>query len=202
MFRDKGLQLARYAIEMVRHLAFCLIRLMRSNRAKYRFVLAEGTLGPSRLRQKRPANSLKMSSDRIEDLANPPKTQALSQLAMKSGVEFMETLEIPAGDGGHLVGEVLTKRSNRIVRHVGRADPDNLYLQCTPHQHPLPHILKVDLGHVRAALRLNHYKPLKSEPIDRGRYGESRYFENCTPLVLVDWGVRRERTRNDGTLER
>jgi hypothetical protein len=43
---DEGMQPARYAIEMVRHFAFRLIRLMRGNSAKDRFVLAEGSLRP------------------------------------------------------------------------------------------------------------------------------------------------------------
>src|SRR5262245_11322528 len=142
VFCDEGMQLARYAIEMVRHFAFRLIWLTSGNRAKDRFVLAEGSLGPSRLRQQRSADSLKMGSDRIEDLANSCETPAFGHLAMKSGVEFVEALKISAGNGGLLVGEILTKRRDRIVRHVGRTNPDNLYLQCAAHQHPLPHILK------------------------------------------------------------
>jgi hypothetical protein len=43
---DEGMQPTRYAVEMVRHFAFRLIRLMRGNSAKDRFVLAEGSLGP------------------------------------------------------------------------------------------------------------------------------------------------------------
>jgi hypothetical protein len=83
---DEGMQFARYAIEMVRHFAFCLIWLMSGNRAKDRFVLAEGSLGSSRLRQQRSTDSLKMGSDRIEDLANSCETQAFGHLAMKPGV--------------------------------------------------------------------------------------------------------------------
>jgi hypothetical protein len=112
------MQFARYAIEMVRHFAFRLIRLMSGNRAKDRFVLAEGSLGPSRLRQQRSADSLKMRPDWIEDLANSCETQAMGHLAMKSGVEFVEAFKISAGYGGLLVGEILTERRNRIVRQT------------------------------------------------------------------------------------
>src|SRR5258708_32077457 len=99
---------------------------MRGDRAKDRFVLAEGSLGSSRLRQQRSADSLKMGSDRIEDLANACETQALGHLAMKPGVEFVEAFKVSAGDGRLLVGEILTKRRDRIVRHGGRADSDDL----------------------------------------------------------------------------
>ena len=75
MFRGKSLQLARYAIKMVRHFAFCLIRLMRSNRAKNRFVLAEGSLGPAGLGQERAANAFEMSAERVEDFADAPRSE-------------------------------------------------------------------------------------------------------------------------------
>ena len=175
---------------------------MRGDRVENCFVLAAGSLGSAGLRQQGPADAFKMGADRIEDLANSHETQALGHLTMKPGVEFVETLKISAGDGRLLVGEILTKRRDRIVRHAGRADPDNFDLQCAPQQHPLPHILKVDLGHVGAALRLDHHKPLKSEPVDRGRDREPGYVERDTPLVLVDRSVWRERARDDGSLER
>nr|WP_246775177.1 hypothetical protein [Bradyrhizobium diazoefficiens] len=202
MSSDKGMQLARYAIEVARHFAFRLIRRTRGNRAVDRFVLAERSFGPSWLRQQRSTDSLKVGPDRIENLANTRETQAFGHLAVKPGVELVKAFEVSAGDGGLLIGEILAQRCDGIIRHVGCTDPDDLHLQRTAHQHPLPDVVEMDPGDVRAALRLDDNKPLESKPVDRRSDRKLGHFESGAPLVLVDRRFGRESAGYDGTLER
>jgi len=67
---------------------------------------------------------------------------------MKSGVEFVEALQVAAFDRRLLVGEILTQAFDRLRRHVGRANRDNLHFEGAAHQHPLLHVLQPDLGDI------------------------------------------------------
>src|SRR5262249_29931812 len=161
-----GFKLARDAIEMIVHLAFCPIRIALRNGLVDRLVFAARPFGPTGLRKQRTANTFKVRSDRVEYFANAHQAQALGHLVMKPGVEFVEALGVAARDSGPLIGEVLTKARDRILRHAGRAYADNLDLQRTAHQHPLPDILEMNPGDIGAALRLDHDESFEREPVD------------------------------------
>src|SRR5437773_12047923 len=91
------------------HLFSCQIRSPRYQAPVDRLVLDEGDLQATWLGQQGPAHSFKVGANGIEHLADPREVEALSHLPMESGIEFVESLQVAALDGGLLVGEILTQ---------------------------------------------------------------------------------------------
>jgi hypothetical protein len=103
------LQLARDALEMVRHLASGAMRVFRGNGPIDGLVLGESFPHPAGFGKQRATHPLEMGADRIQHFADSRQLKCLDHLPVEARIEFVETLQIAACKRRLLVSDVLSK---------------------------------------------------------------------------------------------